>query len=79
MANETNNEGWRSPRVAIALVVSSLVLIGIIIFSSLTVINAADAGAAARDVLTFTLPVFGTWVATVLAYYFNKENLDAAA
>jgi hypothetical protein len=28
--------------------------------------------------LTTVLPVIGTWVGTVLAFYFSKENLDAA-
>ncbi len=32
----------------------------------------------ARDILTMVLPVIGTWVGTVLAFYFAKDNLLAA-
>lgn len=31
-----------------------------------------------QEILTILLPVIGTWVGTVLAFYFGKENLDAA-
>jgi len=31
-----------------------------------------------KDILTFTLPVLGAWVGTVLAFYFSKENFEAA-
>jgi hypothetical protein len=32
-----------------------------------------------KDILTALLPVLGTWVGTVLAFYFSKDNFDAAA
>jgi len=32
----------------------------------------------AKDILTMVLPVIGTWVGTVLAFYFAKDNLLAA-
>jgi hypothetical protein len=32
----------------------------------------------AQTILTTVLPVIGTWVGTVLAFYFSKESLDAA-
>jgi hypothetical protein len=31
-----------------------------------------------KDALTFTLPVLGAWVGTVLAFFFSKENFEAA-
>lgn len=33
----------------------------------------------AQLVLTGVLPLLGTWVGTILAYYFSKENFEAAA
>lgn len=33
----------------------------------------------AQNILTMVLPVIGTWVGTVLAFYFAKDNLLAAA
>lgn len=32
-----------------------------------------------KDVLTIILPLIGTWVGTVLAFYFSRENYAAAA
>ena len=32
-----------------------------------------------KDILTILLPVLGTWVGTILAFYFSKENFAAAA
>lgn len=32
-----------------------------------------------KDVLTIILPLIGTWVGTVLAFYFSRENFVAAA
>jgi hypothetical protein len=32
-----------------------------------------------KDIMTILLPVLGTWVGTVLAFYFSKENFVAAA
>ena len=33
----------------------------------------------AENVLNSVLPLFGTWVGTVLAYYFSRENFEAAS
>ncbi|MCC6321774.1 MAG: hypothetical protein IT438_10120 [Phycisphaerales bacterium] len=35
--------------------------------------------AAAKDILAILLPVIGTWVGTVLAFYFGKENFKTAS
>lgn len=32
-----------------------------------------------KDILTIVLPLVGTWVGTVLAFYFSRENFVAAA
>src|SRR5208283_5460366 len=32
----------------------------------------------AKDILSMILPMVGTWVGTVLAFYFGKEQLEAA-
>jgi len=78
MDNNNGKEGFCSPRFVIALVVSSLALASIVTFGIIDVVKSTETADAAKDVLTMTLPVLGTWVATVLAYYFHKENLDAA-
>jgi hypothetical protein len=40
--------------------------------------DAKDRDSASRFVMTAVLPLLGSWVATVLAYYFARENLRAA-
>lgn len=32
-----------------------------------------------KDILTLLLPVIGAWVGTILAYYFSRDNFQAAA
>ena len=39
---------------------------------------ASDRGDAARYVFASVVPLFGSWIGTVLAYYFARENLAAA-
>jgi hypothetical protein len=63
--------------LALVVVVSSFVIIGVI--SGLAIGLADKPGDAAHNVLTIVLPVFGTWVGTVLAFYFARQNLEAAA
>lgn len=35
--------------------------------------------AAVQNVLSIFLPMFGTWVGTIIAFYFSKENFEAAS
>ena len=56
---------------------------GLIVLASFIVLMPALSGsgkidASAMQVFNSLLPVFGTWVGTLLAYYFSKENFDAA-
>jgi hypothetical protein len=50
---------------------------GVVVLSAVIVLSGADQPRA-QLVLTADLPVIGTWVGTVLAYYFSKENLETA-
>ncbi|MBN3496382.1 hypothetical protein [Arthrobacter pascens] len=53
---------------------------GIIIVSGVAIWLASDANRPemARLVFASILPLFGTWVGTILAFYFARENLVAA-
>jgi hypothetical protein len=63
-------------RLAGGIVVAS---IGVIVAISIAAIAAADDRAeASRLVFSAVLPLLGTWVGTVLAFYFARENLEAA-
>jgi hypothetical protein len=55
--------------VVVVSLVAVIVLAGIAIY--------AEKGQA-KDILTMVLPMIGTWVGTVLAFCFGKEQLEAA-
>jgi len=53
-------------------------VVGLVILACVVVGFATDKGAASTLVFNALLPVFGTWVGTLLAFYFSKESLDSA-
>ena len=57
--------------VTIASIFAVLVLAGLSIF--------AKNKDQAKDILSTVLPLLGTWVGTVLAYYFSRDNFEAAS
>jgi hypothetical protein len=71
----------------VAKTVSTIVLIGTCVFGALGIGIAVVAMFRndfnnAKEILQILfsaiLPLFGTWIGTILAYYFSKENLAAA-
>lgn len=78
MARQKNEARFRA---YLALGIVGAGLVGIIIVS-VTAIVAAD-GIDRKDmtrlVYAGTIPVLSTWVGTVLAFYFTRENMSAAA
>lgn len=64
----------------LALVVVSLAAVILILLIVLAVYNANenDRTETAKDVLNAVLPLIASWVGTVLAYYYSRENLNAA-
>jgi len=83
MANEPNP----SAQEKVAKTVSVIVLAGTCVFGamgiSISIIEASKGKyTEAKDMLSLLfstiLPLFGTWIGTVLAFYFSKENLAAA-
>jgi hypothetical protein len=53
-------------------------IIAITILAGVSIATSQNVAGEAKAVLATVLPLFGTWVGTVLAYYFSKENFDAA-
>ena len=67
-------------RTILALGITTAAILGITLLSWVTIATTdSDANARAQNVLNAVLPLFGTWVGTVLAYYFSRENFEAAA
>ena len=50
-------------------------IIGAVVLGAVAVVTQ---NTTAQTILATVLPVIGTWVGTVLAYYFSKENIEAA-
>jgi hypothetical protein len=77
-------EKWRptdsTMRPWLAILIVAIAAVGIVVTAIVAVIAAPDAKRADVTQLVFTalLPLFGTWVGTVMAFYFAKENLAAA-
>jgi hypothetical protein len=63
-------------RNRVALYVLNSAIWGLITLAVLLVLSSAS---NAREVFNALLPVFGTWVGTLLAFYFSRENFEAAS
>ncbi len=64
--------------IAMTVIIVSIFLL--IFIGAFAIMGAADGkkGEAAIDVMTMVLPVVATWVGTVIAFYFGRENFEAA-
>ena len=73
------DEGFFRNEIARALLYSAIG--GIVVLAALIIVLSfarPTAAAQAKVVFDSLLPVFGTWVGTLLAFYFSKENFEAA-
>lgn len=72
-----NDNGARS---LLAILITTFSIIGITIISIIFIIVSppADRKTSASQVFSGVLPLYGTWVGTLLAFYFAKENFEAA-
>lgn len=63
----------------LAFGVTIISIIGVILLSW-TILQTSDEGIIdrAQTIFNALLPVIGTWVGTILAFYFSRENLEAA-
>jgi hypothetical protein len=90
MSNNTppsSNPSPETPQEKIAKRVSTIVLIGTCVLGvlgmAMAIINIANGDSdEAKEILQILfsaiLPLFGTWIGTILASYYSKENLEAA-
>jgi hypothetical protein len=78
MANDAQTpEIWTRKWLALAIVGASIV--GIVAISAIAIALAGGSRAdTSRLVFSSVLPLLGTWVGTVLAFYFARENFQAA-
>lgn len=78
MANDRQNADT-STRKWLAVGIIGASIIGIVAISAIAIALAGGARAeTSRLVFSSVLPLLGTWVGTVLAFYFARENFQAA-
>ncbi len=65
-------------RTILAFGITLTALIGIT-YLSIKIIGSPGTDVRAQNVLNSVLPLFGTWVGTVLAYYFSRDNFETAS
>jgi hypothetical protein len=65
-------------RTKLASLIVLLGIGGVVVVSGVAILAADDRSATSQLVFTAVLPLLGTWVGTVLAFYFARENLAAA-
>src|SRR5262245_33908665 len=70
--SDTSTRKW----LAVGIVGASIAVIGAI--STVAIVLSNDRAGTSRLVFAAVLPLLGTWVGTVLAFYFARENLEAA-
>ena len=68
-------QNWLAIGVVLISIVSVSLLAGFAIYLNKEPEKRAD---TTEMIFVATLPLLGSWVGTVLAYYFSKENLEAA-
>lgn len=69
---------WIVYGAVIYLSMMSLLFVGLILISLLTNTSKVDSIAVWKDLMTITVPVLAAWVGAILAFYFAKENFEAA-
>jgi len=76
-SNNTSNGGW-DPRFLLAIVILGFSIVGVVILAGF-VLGRDSNLTTAQYVFGAVLPLLGTWVGTVLAYYFARENFESAS
>ena len=67
-------------REKISLMVILTSIIGVFLLAAIVIFASwgKEGRETAQMVFTAILPLFGAWVGTILAFYFGKENFEAA-
>ncbi|MCV6637648.1 hypothetical protein [Candidatus Albibeggiatoa sp. nov. NOAA] len=68
----------QSLRDTLAIGITLTSIIGVIILSLIVIMKDDEDGSNINMVFTAVLPLMGSWIGTVLAYYFSKDNFEAA-
>lgn len=65
--------------IALAIVVFSFAVVIILVSKAFSSTNTPNEFSNVKDIIGIILPVIGTWMGTILAFYFTKENFESAS
>jgi hypothetical protein len=77
--NGATGDGRDQRRLGFFLIAISVLGIIALVAFSIAFSQPGDRHATTKELFSTLLPMLGTWVGTVLAFYFSKENFAAAA
>lgn len=66
-------------RIAFAVLAASIFAIFAISIGIVLAAKEEERDTVAQQVMSSTLPLYGTWVGTILAFYFSRNAFEAAA
>jgi len=77
--NQGNQDNWLTPRVfiAIGVILISIVMIGWLAYVVLSTAT-ENKLETAKTVFATVLPLLATWVGTIIAFYFSRDNFESA-
>lgn len=76
--SDNNSTSRREHRFWLAIVVLAVSIAGVAALAAIVLLRSEELETA-KYVFAVVLPLLGTWVGTVLAYYFSRENFESAS
>lgn len=85
MAETDTSDGTQWGRIILSISIGafSIIIIGVITLKSIAILGLPDGKiteriSAIQSLFSTILPLIGTWMGAVIAFYFGKENFEAA-
>ncbi|RTL54040.1 MAG: hypothetical protein EKK40_05780 [Bradyrhizobiaceae bacterium] len=76
---QAENKGWLETSFKNHLAgIVFLISAGGILYTAHDASVAAESAVNKREIFNILVPLFGTWVGTILAFYFSRENFESA-
>lgn len=76
--NSKSNPGFVNTLALILILLSGIILIILIIMAGYYIQSDKGSFENIKGLMSILLPLIGTWMGTILAFYFSKENFEAA-
>ena len=75
--SDARNDARNRERIGLGVLMASIG--AVLIISGIVVWKGEDKQQAAQNVMSATLPLYGTWVGTILAFYFSRNAFESAS